>query len=367
MYKLLLISHEFPPFLGGAGSVAEKWVKVLSENHDVTVVTRFNSKRNFDNRSFKLLQIRCYRYIFFFNYWLAIRKLFKTEKFDYILINDSGAAHVAAFFFNKETKNKSILFFHGNEIDILYPNFILNPKKIYTYFFYRLLHDAGSLVFVSNFLKNKILNKIDKENRYISKSHVIHPNIDKDLFYYNRSGDKYRNYDKIKILTVTRVVEKKGLLKVIEILRALKKENISFEWTLIGDGPFLKSVIRELRINNLENCTQILARIDRAELNIYYSMADVFILLSDFEESFGLVYLEANACGLPVIGNNKGGVSEVIIENVNGFLVNDINEAFDVISSYKFCKIDKSQCIKFSNKFNDLEFVKKINNLFESI
>jgi glycosyltransferase involved in cell wall biosynthesis len=367
MSKVLLISHEFPPFLGGAGSVAEKWVKVLSENHDVTVVTRFNSKRNFDNRSFKLLQIRCYRYIFFFNYWLAIRKLFKTEKFDYILINDSGAAHVAAFFFNTKMKKKSLIFFHGNELDILYPNFIFNPKKVYTYFFNKLLHDVGGLVFVSNFLRIKILNKIDTENIFINKSHVIHPNIDKDLFYYKGSDDENHNYKKIKILTVTRVVEKKGLLKVIKILTALKNENINFEWTLIGDGPFLNSVVNELKINNLVNCTKILSKIDRNDLNIYYSNADVFILLSDFEESFGLVYLEANACGLPVIGNNKGGVSEVIIDNHNGFLVNNIEEAYVIISNYKFYKINKSSCINFSNKFNDIELVNKINNLFKSI
>jgi glycosyltransferase involved in cell wall biosynthesis len=220
---------------------------------------------------------------------------------------------------------------------------------------------------VSNFLRIKILNKIDTENIFINKSHVIHPNIDKDLFYYKGSDDENHNYKKIKILTVTRVVEKKGLLKVIKILTALKNENINFEWTLIGDGPFLNSVVNELKINNLVNCTKILSKIDRNDLNIYYSNADVFILLSDFEESFGLVYLEANACGLPVIGNNKGGVSEVIIDNHNGFLVNNIEEAYVIISNYKFYKINKSSCINFSNKFNDIELVNKINNLFKSI
>jgi glycosyltransferase involved in cell wall biosynthesis len=363
MSNLLIISHEFPPFIGGAGSVAENWVNLLSINHNVTLVTRYNSSRALQKNKYDLIQIKCKRFIFSISYWKVLKKLFTTKSFEYIILNDSGAAQVAALFFNKVQKQKSILIFHGNELEILYPQYIFHLNHLYRFFFKILMHDVNKLVFVSNFLKNKILSKIDKNGDYYFKSHVIYTSIDHKLFYFeNHIVNKSKDVSK-RLLTVSRIVEKKGLQKIIKILIELRKLNLDFEWVLVGNGPFLNNIKDDLIANNLGEVTKIITDVKRSDLRSYYNNADIFILLSDFEESFGLVYLESNACGVPVIGNNKGGVSEAIVNGLNGILVNNIEEAVESITKWDQLELSQDECIKFSKNFSEEKLLNQINNL----
>ena len=86
-------------------------------------------------------------------------------------------------------------------------------------------------------------------------------------------------------------------------------------------------------------------------LRDFYSNSDVFWLLSNFDESLPLVYIEAQTCGCPVIGRNKGGVRETISKN-SGFLVENEFEAFQILKNKEYLKLKKENIIKFANQFN---------------
>jgi glycosyltransferase involved in cell wall biosynthesis len=370
MRNILFISHEYPPTIGGAGSVAESWIKVLSKENNITLVTRYHKNRNLTQTSLKLFQIRYVPFFFSIIYWKFLRNLFKNNSFDHIILNDSGAAQIAALFFDKSLTQKLILLFHGNELDIIYPSKILHPNHIYRFFFQKLLREAQSLVFVSKFLKEKILSKIDHNNELVNKSSVIYSTFNNDLFYpeKNRSTQPFNPVrTDLKLLTVSRLVEGKGLLNVLNILLELKKRKINFKWTIIGNGPYLFRINEKINENDLQSSISIISNINRADLRKYYSKADIFILLSDFEESFGLVYLESNACGVPVIGYRKGGVIETIENKYSGYLVNNVNEATEIISNWNKYKIENKCCIEFANRFNDHSLLQQIQqNIFNS-
>lgn len=94
---------------------------------------------------------------------------------------------------------------------------------------------------------------------------------------------------------------------------------------IAGEGPersFLQQLVRDLE---LERHVHFLGSISQQELRHYYSEADVFLMAGretpEDVEGFGLVYLEANACGPPVVGARVGGVPDAVWDEETGLLV----------------------------------------------
>ena len=94
---------------------------------------------------------------------------------------------------------------------------------------------------------------------------------------------------------------------------------------LVGDGPEVSKVCKLVNKFGLNNRVLFLGK--QENLEELYSISDLMLLLSE-KESFGLVLLEAMACGVPCIGTNVGGIPEVITDGQSGFLceLGDIDE-----------------------------------------
>ncbi|WP_017258048.1 glycosyltransferase family 4 protein [Pedobacter arcticus] len=349
MAKILIFSHEFPPVQGGAGSVAESIANGLSESHDVTVVTRAIN-RSVHFKKFRLKEIKLFPLIFPLFYWRFLKKEFKTNNPDKIIINDIGAAITAAFFFSDNQKAKTYMFFHGNEYEAILSKSSLK-KKILSHFYNKLINKCHALIFVSGFLKEKIL--LHLEERSGEKSKILYNSIDTKLF---SSVEKNKVKSTINILTVCRVVEQKGLDNIVQILVKLKESKIDFEWKLIGSGYYLEHVKKQMSFLGLADHFVHIPHVSRDQLKFHYQKASLFLLLSEFEESFGLVYLEANACGIPVIGKNKGGVKEAIVNGISGFIVEDKTVAFEIIYKRTFDMIKQEDCIKHAAGFDSISY-----------
>ena len=82
----------------------------------------------------------------------------------------------------------------------------------------------------------------------------------------------------------------------------------------MGNGPLESFVKKESsRTKNLI----FLGSVDYIDLHKYYNLADVLCIPSQYEEGYGRVAMEAVACGLPVVGSNKGGIPEAVSEEVS--------------------------------------------------
>ncbi len=168
-----------------------------------------------------------------------------------------------------------------------------------------------------------------------SKIKVIYPGVNKELFHpiSDRIPVQQRwskNKDRI-LLYVGRIEPVKGLMTIMESLSLLKKKNTSFfnktKLLIIGGGKKesdLKQNKEFIRIkhflkeNNLNKKAIFLGSKKQAELKNYYSAADVLIVPSLYE-SFGLVVIEALACGTPVVVSQIGEMRTIVKEGKNGF------------------------------------------------
>lgn len=121
------------------------------------------------------------------------------------------------------------------------------------------------------------------------------------------------------LLTVARLVERKGHRLVLDLLPRLRAAYPGLTWLVVGEGP--------LRLPPTEGLV-LLGRVDENCLRSCYQAADLFVhpnraLPNGDVEGFGIVFREAGACGLAVLGGNSGGVPDAVEHGRTGYLVDE--------------------------------------------
>jgi phosphatidyl-myo-inositol dimannoside synthase len=127
----------------------------------------------------------------------------------------------------------------------------------------------------------------------------------------------------LRLLTVARLVERKGHLKVIEALKQLP----DVSYTIVGDGPMLKQINEAIVASDLGHRVTVKTDVTDDQLPDEYRSADIFVMPTTKthhdREGFGIVYLEAQMFGLPVIATKQPGVDEAVRDGEGGVLIGD--------------------------------------------
>ncbi|MCL6604083.1 MAG: glycosyltransferase family 4 protein [Paenibacillus sp.] len=128
------------------------------------------------------------------------------------------------------------------------------------------------------------------------------------------------------VLFVGRVIPRKGVHVIIRAVYALRRR-MPIHLLIVGRGKPL--YIRRLKrlAKRLGVSATFLGNVTHEEIHQVYQTADCFVCPSQRHESFGLVNVEAMASGLPVIASNNGGIREIIVSGVHGYLVDRYREA----------------------------------------
>ena len=129
----------------------------------------------------------------------------------------------------------------------------------------------------------------------------------------------------LRILFVGRLVERKGVTHLIEAVRRLPPDSRP-RLTVIGDGPERTSLEAQIARDGLSGRVTVRGRVSEAELKDAYASSDVLVLPSILDargdtEGLGVVLLEAMSYGVPVIGSNLGGITDIVRDGETGLLV----------------------------------------------
>jgi phosphatidylinositol alpha-1,6-mannosyltransferase len=129
------------------------------------------------------------------------------------------------------------------------------------------------------------------------------------------------------VLTVGRLTWRKGQDRMLEALPAIAQAAPNVTYLLAGTGPLepeLRALARRL---GLEDRVRLLGEVADEALPRLYNVADVFVMANRVSagtrdvEGFGIVFLEANACEVPVVGGRSGGVIDAVEDGLTGLLV----------------------------------------------
>ena len=194
----------------------------------------------------------------------------------------------------------------------------------------RALLAADHVVTVSRFTAEQTVARYGTPRNRVA---VIHPGVDTDRFTPGApDADTLKRLgigDGPVLLTVARLVRRKGHDRVIEALPALRAEFPTVRYVICGNGN--ASLRRELerlaREVGVEDAVRFLGRVVAEDIPHLYRACDVCVMPSrelpgsGDSEGFGITFLEAGACERPVVGGRAGGVVDAIEDGVTGFLV----------------------------------------------
>ena len=188
----------------------------------------------------------------------------------------------------------------------------------------RKLNAASFFVTCTSFNKkylDSIVGKVEKEK-------IIHVYHGIDLNQWPQK-DQLTFYEReIHILTIGRLVEKKGIIFLLEAVKLLIGRGHLLKCSIIGEGPLREQLEDYIRTNDLTEIACLYGALEQDAVKEFYRKADVFILpctMTDDGDRDGLpnVLLEALAVGVPVISTPVSAISELIVDGQTGILVPD--------------------------------------------
>jgi glycosyltransferase involved in cell wall biosynthesis len=154
---------------------------------------------------------------------------------------------------------------------------------------------------------------------------------------------------------------------MLEVFTELHRAGHSFHWIVAGEGPYRNTLLRNVEQAGMSPWVTWVGELSKDVLRTYYSSVDLFWLLSEFQEAFGLVYLEANACGTPVIGRELGGVSEAIDDGVNGFLVANHTDCKKILAERYYRKIKRKDILDWANTLDVEATVHRLRTVMNEV
>ncbi len=173
------------------------------------------------------------------------------------------------------------------------------------------------------------------------------------------------------VLYAGRLIPEKGVDLIIRTLPLLKKDHPDLKCFIIGDGPErsdLELLASELKLDETVNFTGFLN--DQEELLKIMKSSQVFVLPSR-REGFGMVVLEANACGLPVVVVNHpmNAAVELVKNNQNGFIVDATEKALaeGITAGLKEKKNMQEACIEFARGYDWEEIVLDLEDFYHEL
>lgn len=192
---------------------------------------------------------------------------------------------------------------------------------------------AKFIVCISHYCKSQIMLFSAPEDWH--KLQIVHCGIDIHNYTISQRQDVSAADCALKLLYVGRLAAEKGVPVLLRSLIALKNEGYVFHLTLLGDGPERAALEAEVKEHGLDQMVHFGGFASQETVKSTLQASDVFVLPS-FAEGVPVSLMEAMACGVPVIGTNVGGVTELIEHGVSGLVVAPSDEVAlkNAISTY---------------------------------
>ena len=355
---------------GGMSVYVQQISKYLSENHNVTVVTGEKAD-SFTDKNLEFISLDIFESELNVEDKEIYLQEFKNKLVDSLDLNSFDVIHAHYWLSGlvaKEISNElNIPFiFTSHSLGIFLDGY--NKERVDCE---KIVMSSTNLVTASSVFETMLIAdtyKIDE-----NKIKKITPGVDRKIFIPDLSVEKENI-----ILSIGRIQEQKGQLQTIEFLNNFKKIQNDFKCYFVG-GPsgkhgneYLHELKQTIKDFNLDKHVEFLGDLPQTEIIELFKKAKLLIHTSKFE-TFGLVAIEANTMGVPVLTTNNGSLMEIIENNKNGYLSenlidsnvnNFVNNLFNNVTKYEEIHLS---CIEKSKKYDWMKTANELESLYQQL
>jgi len=336
--KCLLFTLEFPPHKGGISKYYKNLAKYWP-NDGLSVLTEGRPcSEDADN----IIRRRL------LNPWMRPRwlpslfHLYKLSTDRHIIVGQILPLGLAAYLLSKISKREYSVILHGLDFSLA-----INRRRMTA----KILKRAAKVICANGYTAS-LVKAFDSS--LAPKTVVVNPGIEPQMIRnpakVNELKEKHGLKGKKIIFGLGRLVKRKGFDKAIEAMSLVVEKDERAILVIAGAGPEeenLKKKILSLPDGKRDRII-LVGPIEDEEYWAWLELCDIFIMASrniagDYE-GFGIVYLEANLAGKPVIAGDSGGVRDAVLDNVNGLLVNPESQEsiaqamLDLLENERLCQ-----------------------------
>ncbi len=235
----------------------------------------------------------------------------------------------------------------------------------------KMVMDSSNIITASSKYESSLItNSYDIDEKSIMQ---IPPGIDKEIFTYDSNLERENI-----LLSVGRIQEQKRQMEVLKFIDNFRKIDTNFLCYFVG-GPSgksgddylieLKNTVKEL---NLDSNVEFLGNLTQTEIKILMNRSKLLIHTSQYE-TFGLVAIEANAMGVPVLTTNRGSLMEIIEHNNNGYISENLidgrvnNFVKNLLTDDKKFKGMSKYCLEKSKKYDWVNTSEQLVDMYEGL
>ena len=234
---------------------------------------------------------------------------------------------------------------------------------------YEILTNADLITSSSKFEYNFLSQNYETPEQ---KLRILYPGVDLDLFKPTSTNKENT------ILVVGRIQPQKGQINTLmlfhELLMLIPDLNLNFVGGPSGnDGKeYLKTIEREIEQTGLKNKVRFLKAASQEQLINEYNKAKIVVHASQYE-TFGLIALEANACGVPVVSINQGPLKETIENGQNGYIAETFEDenlilfCKNILSDSEYQSQTQINCLNIAKQYHWKNTVKKLKEMYQEL
>jgi len=325
--KILFLSKNYPPKIGGLETYSYNLIRQFEKHHQVSKIVLAKSNKHL---------IWFVPYSLFMSFYLV-----RKHSIRHIHLCDALLSPVGMLLKQSLGAHVSVSI-HG--LDITYKNFfyqLLIPRCVARF---------NKVICVSRATRNECQRRKIPAEKCVVIPNGIHP----DELHLSEPMDALRTElekiservlrDKKILVSVGRLVKRKGVAWFIDCV--MPRLDSNYIYIVAGEGPEFDRIKRSVSSLNLENRVLMLGRVSNEARKILLNASDIFIMpnntVANDIEGFGIAIIEAGSCGLPVVASNLQGIKDAVIDGKTGYLVEegDVDGFLKRIRSMNLSKAD---------------------------